>query len=389
MAVDFNNTEIAYKHLSDKELKKAFRLFKLLNNTALSNLGKSMTMFAFKLGLPITNIVKKTIFSAFVGGESIDESQDSINKLAEYGVETILDYGVEAKNEEKHLDEIAQTLVRKIAYVKEDPNANIASAKVTALSRDGLLETVSLGKKLNQHESAEWERVVERFDMICAAANDSGNSIYIDAEESWMQNAIDDLVMQMSRKYNTERPVVFNTIQLYRHDKLAYLKQAHKQALDGDFILAVKLVRGAYMEKERKYAQSKGIESVIHKDKAGTDEDYNKALVYCVEHIDSISFCVASHNEESNLMLGSLLDNRGIDRNHKHILTSQLFGMGDFITFNLAKAGFNASKYLPYGPVKELIPYLIRRAQENSSVDGQTTRELDLIRKEMRRRNLL
>ncbi len=386
MALNFDNTEIAFASKTRKQLKRLHLLFRLLNNNALSNMGKSLTLWAFKWHLPIKNMVKNSIFEAFVGGESIDESQRVIKELAKYNIETILDYGVEAKNDEKILDEIASTLVRKIAYVKEDPNTNIASSKITALSSDYLLEKVSLGQGLNPQDEAAWERVIERVEMISKAAYDSGNSIYFDAEESWMQQAIDDLVMMMMRKYNKERPIVFNTIQLYRHDRLSYLKELYEHAKNEHYILAVKLVRGAYMEKERERAAEMNYASPIQPDKEATDRDYNLAIAFCLEHIDEIAMCVATHNEESNYLLEELIVKHNVNKDHKHIITSQLYGMGDHLTFNLAKEGYNASKYVPYGPVKELIPYLIRRAQENTSVDGQTSRELALIKKELIRR---
>ncbi|MBX2845559.1 MAG: proline dehydrogenase family protein [Saprospiraceae bacterium] len=389
MALNFDNTEIAFQAQSNKDLRKSYRLFRLLNSSTLSKLGKQVTMVAFNLGLPIKGLVKRTIFEAFVGGESIDESQGDIKKLGEYGIQTALDYGVEAKNDEKELDKIAEVLVRKIAYVKEDPNANIATAKVTALSRDGLLVKVSQGEALDAHEEAEWERVVERMDMISKTAYESGNALYFDAEESWLQPAIDALVQQMMRKYNQTQPIIYNTIQLYRHDRLTFLKELHKEAATQNYILAVKLVRGAYMEKERKRAEDENYLSPIHKDKASVDKDYNLAVEYCMSHIDNIAFCLASHNEESNYLLEDLSEKYNIPKTHPHILSCQLFGMGDHITFNMASEGFNTAKYLPYGPVKELLPYLLRRANENSSVDGQASRELLLAKKEMRRRGLI
>jgi len=389
VALNFDNTEVAFKPMSNKELKKSYRLFKLLNNTKLSALGRKVTMIAFNMGLPIKGIVKKTIFDAFVGGESIDETQPDIKRLGKYGVQTALDYGVEAKNEENQLDETANVLVRKIAYVKEDPFANIATAKVTALSNDALLKKMTKGEALNEQEKGKWDRVVERMDLVSKTAYDSGNSLYFDAEESWLQVAIDDLVQQVMRKYNTEKPIIFNTIQLYRHDRLAFLKELHKDAIKHGYVLAVKLVRGAYMEKERNAAAEQGYKSPIHKTKAAVDKDYNLAVEFCMSHIDTIAFCLASHNEESNYLLEDLTQKFNIKKNHPHVMSCQLFGMGDHITFNMAQEGFNTAKYIPYGPVKELLPYLLRRANENSSVDGQASRELTLAKKEMKRRKLI
>ena len=389
MSLNFDNTEIAFQHLSNKELKKSYYIFKLLNHSFLSKIGKSITLSAFDIGLPIKGVVKSTIFDAFVGGESIAESEYEIHLLDERGVGVILDYGAESKNLETELDAIADTITNVILQVHDDQRNNMdVCAKVTAFAKNELLEKVSENEKLTQKENELWARVIERMDRVCRAAWEHNVRIYIDAEESWMQNAINELVEMMMSRYNQEKCIVVNTIQLYRKDGLDYLKQAHASAQSANYKLGVKLVRGAYMEKERKRAEELGYESPIQPTKAATDYDFNQAIEYCVEHIDSIFFCVASHNEESNYYLDELLTKKRISKNHQNVVIAQLFGMGDHITFNMAKTGYQATKYLPYGPVEDLLPYLLRRANENSSVDGQASRELTLLKKEIKRRGL-
>ena len=389
MSLNFDNTEIAFQHLSNKELKKSYYIFKLLNHSFLSKIGKSITLSAFDIGLPIKGVVKSTIFDAFVGGESIAESEYEIHLLDERGVGVILDYGAESKNLETELDAIADTITNVILQVHDDQRNNMdVCAKVTAFAKNELLEKVSENEKLTQKENELWARVIERMDRVCRAAWEHNVRIYIDAEESWMQNAINELVEMMMSRYNQEKCIVVNTIQLYRKDGLDYLKQAHASAQSANYKLGVKLVRGAYMEKERKRAEELGYESPIQPTKAATDYDFNQAIEYCVEHIDSIFFCVASHNEESNYYLDELLTKKRISKNHQNVVIAQLFGMGDHITFNMAKTGYQATKYLPYGPVEDLLPYLLRRANENSSVDGQASRELTLLKKEIKQRGL-
>jgi len=389
LPLNFDNTEIAFSYLSNRELIKEYYIFKILNQPGLSKLGKSFTMKAFDLGLPITGLVKDTIFDAFVGGETIEESEPEIGMLQDNNVGTILDYGVEAKNDEKQLNGIAGHIESIVRQVYRDQQYHVnACAKISAFANNELLEKVSNKTTLTAEENELWERVLARTNTVCAAAHECNVALYLDAEESWIQPAIDLIVETMMERYNTEKPIIFQTVQLYRHDRLDYLKTLHTTAKDKGYILAVKLVRGAYMEKERERAKELGYKSPIQPDKAATDSDYNRAVEYCLEHIDEICMCLATHNEESNYFLEELLQHQGISKHHPHIITAQLFGMGDHITFNMAADGYHAVKYLPYGPVKELLPYLLRRANENSSVDGQASRELSLLKKEIKRRKL-
>jgi len=388
MSIDFNNTEIAFAHKSDKELRDAYQLFKAMNIPALVNLGSSITAWALNKGFPIETPVRLTIFNQFCGGRNIEECKSHIEDLSKHGIRTILDYGVEGKQDEAALDETAKYLTETLEYAKSEPGVNILSIKITGLFPDELL--VKFGKEaaFTEDEQAQWQRGKDRVSRICSAAYDSDIQLYFDAEESWVQEAIDALVMEQMEEFNKHKSIVFNTIQLYRHDRLAYLKSSFEKAQTGRYILAVKLVRGAYMEKERIRAKSENRPSPIQASKEATDNDYNEALRFCMEHLSRINFCNATHNEDSCRLLTELVQAADIPNDHPHILTAQLYGMGENLSFNMAKEGLAVAKYMPYGPVREVVPYLIRRAQENTSADGTMSRELNLLKKEMKRRGL-
>lgn len=399
-AISFDNTEYAFAYKSDKELKKAKFLFSSMGIESLVRIGTRLTPWAIRVGLPIKGIIRNTIFRQFVGGETLEETAIVANKLGEFNVQVILDYGVEGKEGEENFDHATEEFIRVIKYASTQRTMPFMSIKVTGFARFALLEKLDTAatdhsgyqgtvhtEVLNDDEKAEWGRVVKRMERIISVAADHKIGVLVDAEETWIQDPVDALTMQMMEKYNRNRVVVFNTIQLYRHDRLQFLKDSFAEAQSKQFILGAKLVRGAYMEKERKRAEEMGYPSPIQPDKASSDRDYNTAVEYCLNHIQQISLIVASHNEFSNLRATQLLDEKKIPHNHPHVHFSQLYGMSDNITFNLAKAGFAVSKYLPFGPIGDVIPYLMRRAQENSSVSGQTGRELGLIRKEVERRN--
>lgn len=387
--IDFEDTAIAFASKNDDDLRHSYNLFRLFQNSTLINFGSRMTELAFKIGLPVSYPIKLTIFEQFCGGETIEECKVPIGKLAEFEVDTILDYGVEAKESEADMENTAKFLIDNLKLAEADPDINIISGKVTGLIRFALLQKVSDKDNLTEDEQEEWERGQERMHRVSKAAYECDIAIYWDAEESWIQPAIDELVMKHMEEFNDSKPIIYNTIQCYRHDRLAYLKASHQMAIDQGFLLAVKLVRGAYMEKERERAKRMGYPSPIQADKEATDKDYNLALEYCIENLDDIAFCNATHNQKSCLHLFNLLKEKGIPFNHKYIFSSQLFGMSDYLSFNLASVGFNVAKYMPYGPVKEVVPYLLRRAKENSSVNGQMGRELAMITVEMKRRGLL
>jgi proline dehydrogenase len=401
-AVSFENTENTFAYKSDKELRKARFLFKSMGYQSLVNLGVRFTPWAIRSGLPVKGLIRNTIFKQFVGGETLEETANVANKLQHYDVQVILDYGVEGKEGEESFDHGCDEFIRVIRYTAGKHSFPFMSIKVTGIARFSLLEkldTAATGKSgyqgkvhtevLDEKEKEEWKRVEQRILRICEAAAQAGTAVLVDAEETWIQDPVDALTMQMMERFNKQKVVVFNTIQLYRHDRLPFLKESFQQAQQKNFILGAKLVRGAYMEKERNRAAERGYPSPIQPSKEATDKDYNAALEFCIDHLDRISLIVASHNEYSNLYTTQLLDKKALSHNHPHVHFSQLYGMSDHITFNLAKAGFSVSKYLPFGPIKDVIPYLMRRAQENSSVSGQTGRELGLIKKEIKRRKAL
>lgn len=391
--ISFDNTENAFAYKSDKELKKAKFLFTTMGYPFFVPLSTRITPLLIKGKMPFINtIVRNTIFKQFVGGESLEETKAIGDILGKYNVQVILDYGVEGKEGENNFDIATDEFIRVINYAATQKNIPFISVKVTGIARFALLESLDEAPRLrsgiHDHEAeiGEWERVKDRMYAICAVAAEKNIGVLIDAEESWIQDPVDRLTMEMMAEFNKDKVIVYNTIQLYRHDRLQFLKLSHKIAQQQNFKLGVKLVRGAYMEKERARASQKGYLNPIQPDKVATDKDYDAAVIYCLENIQSISTIIASHNEKSNLLAFDYMQSNNVPMNHAHIHFSQLYGMSDNITFNLSKHGCNVSKYLPFGPIKDVVPYLMRRAQENSSVSGQTGRELALLKREMNRR---
>lgn len=392
MSLSFENTEIAFAHLSDQDLKSARFLFKTMSYPWLVQMGSRLTPFIMKTGLPVHGLIKKTIFKQFVGGETLEETAQVGKTLSQFGVKVILDYGVEGKEGEAAFDIATEEFLRVIEYAATQNNIPFISIKVTGLARFGLLQTLNEAPRLrsgihdNEVEKDEWEAVRGRMYSICEVAAEKNIGVLIDAEESWIQDPVDRLCIEMMQAFNKEKAVVYNTIQLYRHDRLAFLKMSHEICKQQGIILGVKLVRGAYMEKERERAAANGYESPIQPNKAATDRDFDAAVDFCLAHLENISVVIASHNEKSNMLAAATMDAKGISKQHPHVHFSQLYGMSDPITFNMAKEGFQVSKYLPFGPIRDVIPYLMRRAQENSSVSGQTGRELSLLTREIARR---
>lgn len=385
--ISFDNTEIAFKYKSSKDLKRAYTLYKLVGKPWLVSFGKWITPIAFKLGLPIKGIIRNTIFRQFCGGETIDGCDDTIATLYKYNVGTILDYSVEGKIKEDDFDATCDEIVATLTKAKGNPAIPFAVFKVTGISRHGLLEKLNdQENELTDSEKREFGDVVKRVDRICKYAHDSGTPVFIDAEESWIQNTIDRLAESMMKKYNTEKAMVYNTLQMYRHDRLDYLKEQLEVAKREGYKLGVKLVRGAYMEKERERAGVMDYPSPIQPDKVSCDNDFNTALKILVVELEYCAFCCGTHNEESSLYLADLMEQYNIEKTDRRICFAQLLGMSDHISFNLAHHELLVSKYVPYGPIKEVMPYLLRRADENTSVAGQTGRELSLISKEWRRR---
>ena len=388
-AVDFTDTKAAFAIKSDAELKKAAWLFGLMNKHWLVGIGSRLGLAAVRLHLPfVESVVKRTIFEQFCGGTTLLDCQGAINRLAEQRCLTILDYGAEAKEKEEDFNHTMNETIRAIEFASRSEHIPVVSTKITGMARFGLLEAMQQGESFTRESRKEYKSVLKRLDSVCHVAARKGVGVFFDAEESWIQDSIDHLVTIMMRRYNREEAVVYNTFQLYRKDRLQFLIDAYNQARKGGYLLGAKLVRGAYMEKERERAEKMGYPSPIHPNKAATDDAYDMALRFCVDNYEHIASCNASHNLESNLLQSELISRKGLPRNHPHLNFCQLYGMSDNITFNLAKEGFNVAKYVPYGPVREVVPYLIRRAQENSSVTGDMGREFQLVRSEMKRRGL-
>ena len=397
--ISFDNTQFAFAYKTTKELKRAKFLFSSMGIGWLVKLGTRITPWAIKAQLPINALIRNTIFKQFVGGETLQQTAKVVDKLAQYNVQVILDYGVEGRVGEENFDNAADEFIKVIQYAATQPDIPFMSIKLTGFARFELLEKLDAASDdksgvegivieniLDYEEKEEWHKVVKRLVKICEAGQRNNVGVLVDAEESWIQDPVDALTMQMMERFNKNKIVVYNTIQLYRHDRLNFLKESFEEAQKKNFILGVKLVRGAYMEKERKRAISNSYPSPIQPNKDKTDTDYNEAVKFSIENLDKLFMIVASHNEASNLYAAQLLQEKNLPLNSSHVHFSQLLGMSDNITFNLAKAGCSVSKYLPFGPLKEVIPYLMRRAQENSSVSGQTGRELQLINKELLRR---
>jgi len=388
-SIDFTDTEIAFSAKTDKELKKMAKLFGLMNKSALVDIGSKLGLIAIKLRLPFVNyIVKQTIFQHFCGGESLSDCQESIDTLYENNALTILDFGAEGKSEEEELNNVMSETIRAIKFAASNVSVPVISTKITGMVDNDILIKLQNKQALAVNEQKEYEALLERVDNVCSKAAELKVGVFVDAEESWMQDPIDDLVMNMMSKYNKDRVNIYNTYQLYRHDKLEDLKAHHKIATEGGFLFGAKLVRGAYMEKERERALEMNYKSPIQPDKASTDRDFDAGIDYCIRNYENIASCCASHNVESNRKQAVLIDELGLDKAHPHFNFCQLYGMSDYITFNIGKAGYNVAKYVPYGPIRDVVPYLIRRAQENSSVTGEMSRELSLIKSEIKRRGI-
>lgn len=386
--LSFEDTEIAFRNKTNADLNRAYWLFRVININLIAKIGPPLTRFAFTIGLPIKELIKSTIFRHFCGGENIEECRKTIDQLDAGGVGSILDYSVEGEDEEDTFESTCEEIIKTIRHADGDERIPFTVFKCTGLARFALLEKIDAKQPLNAAEQEEFERIKNRIDRICRCAYDLNVRVMIDAEESWIQDTIDALALEMMRRYNQENAIVFNTYQLYRNDKLAALKSDHQKAYKENFFLGAKLVRGAYMEKERERAEEFNYPSPIHPDKASTDKAYDDGIRFCLEQISTISFIAGTHNENSCRLLAEWMDHADIAHQDEHVYFSQLLGMSDHLSFNLAASGYNVAKYVPYGPVKAVIPYLFRRAAENTSVAGQMSRELRLITLEKKRRKL-
>ncbi|MCD0465426.1 proline dehydrogenase [Flavobacterium cupreum] len=382
----FDNTQVAFSLKSDTELDRAYFLFKMIDSEPLVRIGTAVTNFAIKAHLPVEGLIRATVFDHFCGGINEDDCITVVDKMFTKGVSSVLDYSVEGKEEEEQFDAALEMTLKTIEFAKERLAIPFAVFKPTGLGRFELYEKLGEKQTLSPAEQAEWDRVVARFDKVCSEAHAKDVSLLIDGEESWMQDAADDLVTDMMRKYNKEKAIVFNTLQMYRWDRLDYLKRLHAVAKTEGFFIGMKLVRGAYMEKENKRAEEKNYVSPICVSKEATDDNYDSAVHYMLDHLDTMSIFAGTHNELSSYKLMEMMQQKGIAKNDNRIWFGQLYGMSDNISYNLAENGYNVAKYLPFGPVKDVMPYLIRRAEENTSVAGQTSRELSMIKAERKRR---
>ncbi|MBC9930245.1 proline dehydrogenase family protein [Chitinophaga qingshengii] len=388
LTLSFDNTAIAFEAKTDKALKKANFLFSNIGKPWLVKMGAALTPLAFKLHLPIKGIIKNTIFSQFCGGETLDEAAHTALQLGNYHVGVVLDYGVEAMEGEESYDHAVPEFIRAIQYAASKPDIPFIAIKITGFARFELLEKVHRGDTLSPQEQQEYIRVRSRVHSVAEAAAQYKVGLLIDAEESWIQQPVDDLTDEMMSLFNHGQVIVYNTFQMYCHDRYPFLQKSLEKASKGGYLLGAKLVRGAYMEKENKRAAENNYPTPIQPSKEATDRDYNAAVQFCLNHLDKLAVFIGTHNENSCMLAARTMDEKNIPHNHPHVSFSQLLGMSDNITFNLAHAGYTVTKYLPYGPVKDVMPYLIRRAQENTSIAGQMGRELGLIRKELKRRGL-
>ncbi len=384
----FNNTQVAFALKSDTELDRAYFLFKMISNEPLVRIGTAVTNFALKAHLPVDGLIRATVFDHFCGGVNEVDCLSVVDRMFTKGVSSVLDYSVEGKEEEEQFDAALEMTLKTVEFAKERDAIPFAVFKPTGLGRLDLYEKVGGKEALSATEEIEWQKVRDRFDLICKTAHQKDVALLIDAEESWMQDAADDLVEDMMRKYNTEKVIVFNTLQMYRWDRMAYLKELHERAKTAGFFIGMKLVRGAYMEKENARAEERGYPTPICASKQATDDNYNTALDYMMKHLDRMAIFAGTHNEESSYRLMDMQRTSGIAKDDHRIWYGQLYGMSDNISYNLANHGYNVAKYLPFGPVRDVMPYLIRRAEENTSVAGQTSRELNLLKIERDRRKI-
>lgn len=384
--VSFDDTAVAFSSKSDADLYKMYLLFKSMNSNAFVKVGGSLLNTALHLRLPVKFIIKPTIFNHFCGGETIEESERAIRELGRYNIGTILDYSVEGEGMDKSFDETRDEILRTVEKARGNTHIPFSVFKVTGLVRTDLLEKIQAGEKMTADEQAAFERGRQRVNDICKRCHEADVRVFVDAEESWFQDTVDNMAYGMMERYNKEKAIVYNTYQLYRHDRLEALQRDYQNAAANGYILGAKPVRGAYMEKERNRAETMGYPSPINPTKEASDKLYNDGLRFCIDHIDRISLCAGTHNEDSSYLLMELMEEKGIAPQDERVYFAQLYGMSDNLSYNLAKADYNVAKYVPYGPVESVMPYLLRRANENTAIAGQSSREFSLISKELERR---
>ena len=384
----FNNTKTAFALKTDSQLERSYFLFKMISKEPLVRIGTAVTKFALNASLPVEGLIRSTVFDHFCGGVNEEDCLPAIDKMFTKGVSSVLDFSVEGKASENQFDSALEKILKIVNFCDEREAMPIVVFKPTAFGRFYLYEKKSEAIRFSPEEQAEWDRIVNRFRRVCKLAKEKDVEVLIDGEESWMQSAADDLVEDMMREFNTEKAIVYNTLQLYRWDRLDYLKALHERAKSDDFKIGMKIVRGAYMEKECGRAEGLNYKSPICATKAITDDNFDSGLKYILQNNKDISIFIGTHNEESCYLAMNLMNELNIDKSDNNVWFGQLYGMSDHISFNLANQGYNVAKYLPFGPVKDVMPYLIRRAEENTSVAGQTNRELELIKSERKRRKI-
>jgi len=384
----FDNTEVAFKLKSDSELERAYFLFRMISKEPLVRIGTVMTKFALNAKLPVEGLIRATVFDHFCGGINEEDSMPTVDKLYDAGVYSVLDYSVEGKEEEEVFDRTANKVMQLTKFAKNKEAMPFSVFKPTGFGRFKVFQKITENETLTDAEAKEWQNIVERYDEVSRMASENDIRLLIDSEHSWMQGAADDLCEEMMAKYNKEKPIVFNTLQLYRWDRFDYLKEQHRKAKENGYKLGFKIVRGAYLEVENERAIEKKYPTPICHSKKDTDDNFNEVMTYILENLDDISIFIGTHNEHSNYLAMELMDQMGIDKKDDRVWFGQLYGMSDHITFNLGKLGYNVAKYVPFGPVKDVMPYLIRRAEENTSVAGQTSRELNLLKRERERRKI-
>lgn len=383
----FNDTETAFKLKTNSELDRAIFLFETIDRPMMVKLGTAVTKLALKFNLPVEPLIKKTIFNQFCGGVTEEDCIPVIEKMYSKNVHSILDYSVEGKEKESEFEKAINKKINIVNFINDREELPFAVFKPTGIGRLAIWEKVSSKADLSEEENEEWQRIRNRVLRICEAASRNNVSLLADAEESWMQQAVDDLIEEMMEKFNKVNPIIFNTLQCYRWDRLQYLKKLHQRGVEKGFVVGAKIVRGAYLEKENERAKKMGYLSPICENKEASDVSFNAALTYCLAHLDDISVFIGSHNEVSNYLALQIMEDKGIANDDERVWFAQLYGMSEHISYNLAEKGYNVAKLVPFGPVKEVVPYLIRRAEENTSVKGQTGRELSLLYEERKRRN--
>ena len=384
----FEDTATAFSVKSDTALERAYFLFKLISKEPLVKIGTAVTNFALKANLPVERLIRATVFDHFCGGVNERDCEPVMEAMYAKNVFSVLDYSVEGKSNDAYFDQVQHKIESLIVFATTKKHIPFVVFKPTALGRISLYEKLGLNAPLSDQEKQDWSKVKARFRSICQAASHCNIPLLIDGEESWMQDAADQLVCEMMQEFNKDKVLIYNTLQAYRWDRLAYIEALNDYAIAYDFKIGIKVVRGAYMEKERLRAAEKGYKSPICETKKATDENFNQVVNFMLSHLERMAIFLGTHNEESTYLLMAAMENNGISKNDPRIWFGQLYGMSDHISYNLGANNYNVSKYLPFGPVKDVMPYLMRRAEENTSVSGQTNRELDLLAAERKRRKI-